>query len=98
VPERAAAAPMVLVPELVGRHQEDAHRIAAQHGFKLRWTGFVGKLGNGRYNIRCVKVLSQSPVAGERRPRGASIAIIEAACRTPNQRPHGVTAGGQPEA
>ena len=98
LPEKAAAAPMVVVPKLVGRHQEDAHRIAARSGLKLRWTGFVGKLGNGRYNVGCVKVLSQSPVAGERRPRGASIAIIEAACRTPNERPHGVTTGGQPEA
>jgi hypothetical protein len=98
LPEKAATAPMVVVPKLVGRQQEDAHRIAARSGLKLRWTGFVGKYGNGRYNVGCVKVLSQSPVAGERRPRGASIAIIEAACRTPNQRPHGVTTGGQPEA
>jgi hypothetical protein len=98
LPQRAASAPMVVVPKLVGRRQEDAHRIAARSGLKLRWTGFVGKLGNGRYNIGCVKVLRQSPVAGERRPRGAQIAIIEAACRTPNQRPHGVTKGGQPEA
>jgi hypothetical protein len=103
VPQSAAAAPtgssapMVVVPKLVGRRQEDAHRIAARSGLKLRWTGFVGKYGNGRYNIGCVKVLSQSPVAGERRPRGAQIAVIEAACRTPNQRPHGVTTGGQPE-
>jgi hypothetical protein len=98
--EEAAAAPsgsMVVVPRLVGRRQEEAHRIAARSGLKLRWTGFVGKYGNGRYNIGCVKVLSQSPVAGERRPRGAQIAIIEAACRTPNQRPHGVTKGGQPD-
>jgi hypothetical protein len=97
MPHQAAAAePMVVVPKLVGRRQDDAHRIAARSGLRLRWTGFVGKLGNGRYNIGCVKVLSQSPVAGERRPRGAQIAIIEAACRTPNQRPHGVTKGGQP--
>jgi hypothetical protein len=97
VPQRAASAPMVVVPKLVGRRQDDAHRIAARSGLRLRWTGFVGKLGNGRYNIGCVKILSQSPVAGERRPRGAQIAVIEAACRTPNQRPHGVTPGGQPE-
>jgi hypothetical protein len=102
MPHRAtdAAAPsgsMVVVPRLVGRRQEDAHRIAARSGLKLRWMGFVGKYGNGRYNIGCVQVLRQSPVAGERRPRGAQIAIIEAACRTPNQRPHGVTTGGQPE-
>jgi hypothetical protein len=102
MPHRAAdaAAPsgsMVVVPRLVGHRQEDAHRIAARSGLKLRWMGFVGKYGNGRYNIACVKVLRQSPVAGERRPRGAQIAIIEAACRTPNQRPHGLTTSGLPE-
>jgi hypothetical protein len=88
LPEKAATPPMVVVPKLVGREQEDAHRIAARHGLKLRWTGFVGKLGNGRYNVPCVKVLSQSPVAGERRPQGASIAVIEAACRAPSGKPH----------
>jgi hypothetical protein len=35
-----------------------------------------------------VKVLSQSPVAGERRPRGASIAVIETACHTPTMKPY----------
>jgi hypothetical protein len=97
-PAASPSAPMVVVPKLVGRRQEDAHRVAARSGLKLRWTGFVGKYGNGRYNIGCVQILRQSPVAGERRPRGAQIAVIEAACRTPNQRPHGVTPGGQPEA
>jgi hypothetical protein len=84
------AAEMVVVPRLVGRHQDEAHRVAARAGLQLRWTGFTGKLGNGRYNIGCVKVLRQSPVAGERRPRGSSIAVIEAACRTPREAPHGV--------
>jgi PASTA domain-containing protein len=81
-------APLVVVPRLVGRRQEDAHRLVARAGLKLRWTGFTGKLGNGRYNVSCVKVLSQSPVAGERRPRGASIAVIETSCRTPTGKPY----------
>jgi hypothetical protein len=89
---------MVVVPQVVGRRQDEAHRILERAGLQLRWTGFVGKYGNGRYNIGCVQVLRQSPVAGEKRPRGAMIAVIEAACRTPRQHPHGVTAGGQPEA
>jgi hypothetical protein len=84
----SASAPLVVVPRLVGRRQEDAHRIVAHAGLKLRWTGFTGKLGNGRYDVSCVKVLSQSPVAGERRPRGASIAVIETACRTPTAAPY----------
>jgi beta-lactam-binding protein with PASTA domain len=87
---------MVVVPAVVGRRQDDAHRIVEGAGLNLRWLGFVGKLGNGRYEISCVKVLSQSPVAGERRPRGASVAVIEAACHTPDQAPRGVTPGGQP--
>jgi hypothetical protein len=89
--------PMVVVPRLVGREQEEAHRVAARAGLELRWTGFTGKLGNGRYNISCVKILRQSPAAGERRPRGAKIAVIEAACHTPNERPHGVAPDGSTE-
>jgi len=81
-------APMVVVPKLVGRRQEDAHRLVERAGLKLRWTGFTGKLGNGRYNVKCVKVLSQSPVAGERRPRGASIAVIETSCHVPTMKPY----------
>jgi hypothetical protein len=93
-----SGADMVVVPQLIGHRQDEAHRILDRSGLQMRWTGFVGKYGNGRYNIGCVMVLRQSPVAGERRPRGASIAVIEAACRTPKQHPHGVTSGGQPGA
>jgi hypothetical protein len=84
----STSAPTVVVPRLVGRRQEDAHRLVDRAGLKLRWTGFTGKLGNGRYNVSCVKVLSQSPAAGERRPRGASIAVIETACHTPTMKPY----------
>jgi PASTA domain-containing protein len=84
----STSAPTVVVPRLVGRRQEDAHRLVDRAGLKLRWTGFTGKLGNGRYNVSCVKVLSQSPTAGERRPRGASIAVIETACHTPTMKPY----------
>ena len=56
-------------PRVVGRRQDDAHRIVDRAGLKLRWLGFAGKLGNGRYNISCVKVLSQSP--GRRRAPAA---------------------------
>jgi hypothetical protein len=97
-PKASAAVDMVVVPQLIGHRQDEAHRILDRAGLQMRWTGFVGKYGNGRYNIGCVQVLRQSPVAGEKRPRGASIAVIEAACRTPKQHPHGVTSGGQPEA
>jgi hypothetical protein len=78
------------VPALVGRRQEDAHRVAARAGLRVRWAGFAGKLANGRYNVSCVKVFRQSPVAGERRPRGAQIFVIETACHVPKTAPHGV--------
>ncbi len=84
----STSAPTVVVPRLVGRRQDEAHRLVDRAGLKLRWTGFTGKLGNGRYNVSCVKVLSQSPVAGERRPRGASVAVIETACHTPTMKPY----------
>jgi hypothetical protein len=84
----STSAHTVVVPRLVGRRQEEAHRLVDRAGLKLRWTGFTGKLGNGRYNVSCVKILSQSPVAGERRPRGASIAVIETACHTPTMKPY----------
>jgi hypothetical protein len=83
------AAPMVVVPQLVGQRQSAAHRIAARRGLRLRWTAFVGKLANGHYNVACVKIHGQSPVAGERRPRGSSVAVTEIACRTPPGPPHG---------
>ena len=87
----SSAARLVVVPDLIGRHQADAHRIAARAGLGIRWTGFAGKLGNGRYNISCVKVLRQAPVAGEHRPAGSLIAIIETACHVPKEAPHGVS-------
>ncbi|MCW3048539.1 MAG: hypothetical protein JWO74_2823 [Solirubrobacterales bacterium] len=85
-----ASAALVEVPALVGRRQEEAHRIAARAGLRVRWTGFAGKLANGRYDVSCAKVFRQSPVAGERRPRGAQIAVIEIACHVPKTAPHGV--------
>jgi hypothetical protein len=87
---RPAPAALVEVPVLIGRRQEEAHRIAARAGLRVRWTGFAGKLANGRYNVSCVKVFRQSPVAGERRPRGAQISVIETACHVPKTPPHGV--------
>ena len=70
-PAALPGARLVTVPQLVGRRQADAHRMLARAGLRMRWTGFAGKAANGRYNIGCIKVLRQSPVAGEHGPRGA---------------------------
>jgi hypothetical protein len=89
-PPQAPAARMAVVPSLVGVRQDEAHARAARSGFTTRWSGFVGRLANGRTPVKCVKVHSQSPVAGERRPLGASITVLEIACKTPGGRFHGV--------
>jgi hypothetical protein len=78
---------MVVVPDLVGREQGAAHALARRAGVRIRVTGFVGKYGNGRYEIGCVAVLRQSPVAGERRPAGAAVSVIEHECEPPDSAP-----------
>ena len=83
----ARPATQVVIPQLVGVEQGRAHRVAARAGVKIRVMGYVGKYGNGRYNVGCVKVISQSPVGGERRPRGSFVSVIEKECRTPQTGP-----------
>ena len=88
-PERARSPqPMTVVPNLVGVEQGRARRLAGSRGFGMQWRGFVGRLANGHTNVTCAKVHSQSPVAGERRPRGAAISVLEIACTTPTGRWH----------
>ncbi|MGZ4268622.1 MAG: PASTA domain-containing protein [Solirubrobacteraceae bacterium] len=76
------------MPDLVGVEQSQAHALAARHGFVMRWMSYVGRLSNGHTNVKCVKVFSQSPVAGERRAIGAQISVLEIACHTPTGRWH----------
>lgn len=87
-PAPTPAARMAVVPNLVGVEQSRAHRLAGRRGFTMHWMGYVGRLANGHTNVGCVKVHSQSPVAGTRRTPGASIAVLEIACRTPTGKWH----------
>ena len=87
-PAQVPAARTAVVPDLVGVEQARAHRLAGRHGFTMRWSGFVGRLANGHTNVKCAKVHSQSPVAGERRARGATITVLEIACTTPTGKWH----------
>jgi hypothetical protein len=84
---RPARGPSVVVPDLVGRSQDAAHALAARAGVSLRVSGYVGKYGNGRYEIDCVEVLRQSPAAGARRPAHAVVWVIEHECETPRSAP-----------
>lgn len=89
-PDRPASKPvrMAVVPNLVGVEQSAAHRLANRDGFKIRWMSHVGRLSNGHTNVSCVKIFSQSPVAGERRAVGAQISVLEIACHTPKGKWH----------
>src|SRR3954468_1069467 len=64
-PIAQGAAPSSVVPRLVRRRVTGAHRLAGRARFSLRWRGFAGRLANGRYIVPCVKILRQSPAAGE---------------------------------
>jgi hypothetical protein len=86
----AAPAPVrmgVTVPQIAGVEIEHARHRAERAGLTLAVSGYVGKYGNGRYNVRCVKVLRQSPVAGERLAKGSAVYVILKECRTPKTGP-----------
>ena len=65
----STSAPLVVVPRLVGRRQDDAHRIVERAGLKLRWTGLHGQ-ARQRPLQRLVREGPQ-PVARRRRAPAA---------------------------
>ncbi len=77
----------VRVPQIAGVEIDHARHRAERVGLTLAVSGYVGKYGNGRYNVRCVKVLRQSPVAGERLAKGSAVYVILKECRTPKTAP-----------
>src|SRR4051794_18853281 len=86
----AATAPVrtgVSVPQIAGVEIDRARHRAERAGLTLAVSGYVGKYGNGRYNVRCVKVLRQSPVAGEHLAKGSAVYVILKECRTPQTAP-----------
>lgn len=83
----APTRPSVRVPQIAGVEVDHARRRATRVGLTLAVSGYVGKYGNGRYNVRCVKVLRQSPTAGERLAKGSAVYVILKECRTPSAAP-----------
>lgn len=81
--------PMTTVPRLVGHTDVQAHRLARKAGLELRFPGFPGSLANGHHEVRCVKIQTQSPAPGERRPRGAKVWVVETTCKLHAVRPRG---------
>ena len=86
-PATTSAPTGVRVPQIAGVEIDHARHRAERVGLTLAVSGYVGKYGNGRYNVRCVKVLRQSPVAGERLAKGSAVYVILKECRTPTTAP-----------
>jgi hypothetical protein len=80
---------MTTVPRLVGRMDVRAHRLARRAGLVLAFPGFPGTLANGHHEVPCVKIATQSPSPGERRPRGAKVWVVETSCKLRPVRPRG---------
>lgn len=85
----ASQQPMTTVPRLVGRTDLQAHRLARRAGLELAFPGFPGSLANGHHEVPCVKIATQSPSPGERRPRGAKVWVVETTCKLRSVRPRG---------
>jgi hypothetical protein len=88
-PAAASQRPMTTVPRLVGRTDVQAHRLARRAGLELAFPGFPGTLANGHHEVPCVKIATQSPSPGERRPRGAKVWVVETTCKLRPVRPRG---------
>ena len=81
--------PMTTVPRLVGRTDVQAHRLARRAGLEVAFPGFPGSVANGHHEVPCVKIATQSPAPGERRPRGAKVWVVETTCALRPVRPRG---------
>ena len=88
-PTAGSQRPMTTVPRLVGRTDVQAHRLARRAGLELAFPGFPGTLANGHHEVPCVKIATQSPSPGDRRPRGAKVWVVETTCKLRPVRPRG---------
>ncbi|HEU4979003.1 MAG TPA: PASTA domain-containing protein [Solirubrobacteraceae bacterium] len=83
-PARAAPAAdraaLVVVPDVTGKSMDTAHRALRRAGLTFTPV-FPGGYSSGYNEVPCVKIASQAPAAGELRPRGASVRIVEVTCR-----------------
>jgi PASTA domain len=71
---------LVVVPRVVGRSMDAAHRLLRRAGLTFTPV-FPGGFSSGYNEIPCVKIATQSPAPGELRPRGSDVRIVEVTCR-----------------
>lgn len=70
----------VSVPKLVGERFGKAVRDVERAGLEQHAPAFTGTIGNPHYNGHCKKILSQSPPAGTKLPKGATVSIVYGVC------------------
>jgi hypothetical protein len=75
-----AAVKRVAVPKLVGERFGKAVRDVERVGLQQHAPAFTGTVGNPHYNGKCKKILSQSPPAGTKLPKGATVSIVYGVC------------------
>jgi hypothetical protein len=49
-------------------------------GLRQSANGFTGTIGNPNYAGRCIDVISQSPPAGTRVPKGDTVSVVMGVC------------------
>jgi hypothetical protein len=76
----AAGVKRVAVPNLVGERFEQAVRDVERAGLQQHAPAFPGTQGNPHYSGNCMKILNQSPPAGTKLPKGATVSIVYGAC------------------
>jgi beta-lactam-binding protein with PASTA domain len=70
----------VTVPKIVGERYGKAVHELKQAGLHQHAPGFTGTIGNPHYNGRCKKIITQSPPAGTRLPKGGTVSIVYGVC------------------
>lgn len=79
-PKAGGRVERVKVPDLVGERFEKAVHEVDSVGLQQHAPAFTGTIGNPHYNGRCKKIVSQSPPAGTRLPKGATVSIVYGVC------------------
>jgi hypothetical protein len=70
----------VAVPKIVGERYGKAVHELNQAGLIQHAPGFTGTIGNPHYNGQCKKIITQSPPAGTRLPKGGTVSIVYGVC------------------
>jgi PASTA domain-containing protein len=89
---RQASGKTVRVPAVVGEQFDAAVREIHGAGLAQKSQGFSGSVGEPSYSGRCLRVSTQSPVAGARVAKNTTVSIMYGGCG-PHRYPTGLHPG-----